>query len=71
MTSTPGPRWSMRRPPLRDLITAADTDTVHMAVLALPHGLAFLAWHGPAGTRPTSDLVAGVVGTLIEGIRRR
>ncbi|MFF2190660.1 TetR/AcrR family transcriptional regulator [Streptomyces sp. NPDC058155] len=52
-------------------ITAADTDTVHMAVLALLHGLAFLAGHGLAGTKPTSDLVAGAVRALVEGIRPR
>ncbi|MEV2245470.1 hypothetical protein [Streptomyces sp. NPDC049970] len=40
-------------------ITAADADTVDMAaVLALLHRLAFVAGHGPTGTKPTSDLVA-------------
>ncbi|MEU0149912.1 TetR-like C-terminal domain-containing protein [Streptomyces sp. NPDC006288] len=53
-------------------ITAADADTVDMAaVLALLHGLAFVAGHGLTGTKHTSELVAGVVRALVEGIRPR
>ncbi|MEU6347553.1 TetR/AcrR family transcriptional regulator [Streptomyces sp. NPDC046977] len=52
-------------------IAAADTDNVNTAVLAMLHGLAFVAGHGLAGTGPATDLVAGAVRVLVEGLRPR
>jgi AcrR family transcriptional regulator len=52
-------------------IAVEGADACNMAVLAMLQGLSVLAGRGLAGTKPTSELVAGTIRTLVDGMRPR